>query len=121
METKSVIYFNTRDELVRVDLRHVVFFKSDKNYTEIYFINGQSVIVSYPIGSVAEMLSNEQIREKAGAFIRLGRSVIINPKYLFKINTLKQELILGEMSQKQMYKLQLPKETLRKFKEMYRR
>ena len=32
----SILYFNTRDEMIRVDLRKVLYFKSDKNYTDVY-------------------------------------------------------------------------------------
>ena len=32
-----VLYFNTRDEMVRVDLRKVGYFRADRNYTDVYF------------------------------------------------------------------------------------
>ena len=39
----SIFYFHTRDEMVRVDLRKVLYFKADRNYTDVYFLNGHHV------------------------------------------------------------------------------
>ena len=36
----EILLFNTRDELLRVSLKHVVYFEADGNYTHIHFTNG---------------------------------------------------------------------------------
>ena len=36
----SMLYFYTRDEMLRVDLRRVGYFQADRNYTDVYFLNG---------------------------------------------------------------------------------
>ena len=35
---KTIVYFNTRDEMVKINLHNVVYFQADRNYTDIYFI-----------------------------------------------------------------------------------
>ena len=37
-----------RDELIWVDLRRVLYFQSDRNYTDVHFVNG--VHVTLPTG-----------------------------------------------------------------------
>ena len=48
----GILYFNTRDELIRVDLKTVGYFKADRNYTDVYFINGYRVTLPINMASL---------------------------------------------------------------------
>ena len=67
-----MLLFNTRDELVRVSLRHVIYFEADGNYTQIFFKNGQKVTILYSLAKL-EALLDETLRGKKQPFIRIGK------------------------------------------------
>ena len=115
----SILYFNTRDEMIRVDLRKVLYFKSDKNYTDVYFLNGQHVTLPTSMLDIEKMLNDDRMRGKTIPFVRLGRSLIVNLTFILQINVLKQELCLSDMKTSGVYKVSVPKEVLKRLKELY--
>ena len=122
MENKKdiyVLYFNTRDELLRVDLRKVLYFQSERNYTDVYFVNGVHVTLPTGLMAIEQMLDDDKIRGRVIPFVRLGRSLIVNLSYIIRINVAKQELLLSDMHTSGVYKVSVAKEALRKLKDMY--
>lgn len=115
----NILYFNTRDEMLRVDLRKVLYFKADRNYTDVYFVNGVHVTLPTGLMSIEQMLENDKLRGRTMPFVRLGRSLIVNISYILHINVLKQELTLSDMSMPGCQRIMVAKEALRKLKELY--
>ena len=115
----NILYFNTRDEMLRVDLRKVLYFKADRNYTDVYFVNGVSVTLPTGLMSIEQMLENDKLRGRTMPFVRLGRSLIVNISYILHINVLKQELTLSDMTMPGCQRITVAKEALRKLKELY--
>lgn len=114
-----MLYFNTRDELVRVDLRRVGYFMADRNYTDVFFLNGYHVTLPIGMASLETMLETVQSKGGTPSFVRIGRSVIVNLSSIVHINVLKQELTLSDMRVPGVLKVNAPKEALRKLKELY--
>lgn len=117
---KTIVYFNTRDEMVKINLHNVVYFQADRNYTDIYFINGAHITLTTGLVNIEKMLDEPKLNGLLPAFIRLGRSFIVNPIYIFHINVLKQELVLSDTVQTHMYRLQVSRDALKKLKELYK-
>lgn len=115
----SVLYFNTRDELIRVDLRKVGFFKADRNYTDVYFPNNHRVTLPTNLMSIEKMLDDDRMRGRTIPFVRIGRSVIVNLSHIIHINVPKQELVLSDMTSPCILKVEVNKEALRKLKDLY--
>ena len=115
----NILYFNTRDEMLRVDLRKVLYFKADRNYTDVYFVNGVHVTLPTGLMSIEQMLENDKLRGRTMPFVRLGRSLIVNISYILHINVLKQELTLSDMTMPGCQRIMVAKEALRKLKELY--
>ena len=115
----NILYFNTRDEMLRVDLRKVLYFKADRNYTDVYFVNGVHVTLPTGLMSIEQMLENDKLRGRTMPFVRLGRSLIVNISYILHITVLKQELTLSDMSMPGCQRITVAKEALRKLKELY--
>ena len=92
---KRIIYFNSRDELLRVDLSSVVYFEADANYTRFVSVNGMTSMVYTNLGKMEELLSL-RFKDAPGSFARIGKRFIINLRYVYGINTLKQELTLSD-------------------------
>lgn len=94
---RVTIYFNSRDELLRVDLSSIVYFEADGNYTRMVSTNGLSSMVCMNLGKMEELLALK-FKDTPGAFVRVGKRFIINLRYVYGINTLKQELILSDQN-----------------------
>lgn len=108
------IYFNTRDELISVDLDLLAVVKADGNYSQAVYINKREITLTFPIMKVEEaLLAHNGERYK---FLRLGRSIIVNHKYLSKIDMAKQLLILSDGCKCDL-RMYVPKKTLRLYKE----
>lgn len=114
-----VLYFNTRDELLRVDLRRVAYFKADRNYTDVYFINGFHVTLPTSLMAIEQMLDDDRMKGRTIPFVRLGRSLIINISLILHINIPKQEIVLSDMKSPVVLRVPASKEALRNLKEMY--
>lgn len=112
------VYFNTRDEFVRVDLRRVMFFEADKNYVHITFQNGNKATILISLTNVANVLSS-YIKEHNLQFVRIGKSHIVNLAFLFQINVLKQQLVLSDNHSPNTYTLNISKVSLRALKDLY--
>lgn len=113
------VYFNTRDEMCRVDMRQVMYFKADRNYTEVFFRNGTSLLLGVNILSVEKILDRPLFKGKIPVFIRIGRSYIVALKYIQHINLANQQLTLADAILPTAIHLSVPKEALKKLKEFY--
>lgn len=91
----NYIVFNSRDELMKVNLDRVVYFEADGNYTKIYIANGLSGMVLTSLGKIEELLAT-RFKDERGRFARIGKRFVINLAYIFRINVLKQELTLSD-------------------------
>lgn len=114
-----ILYFNTRDELIRVDLRNVGYFKADRNYTDVYFLNGYHVTLPTSLVAIEKMLDDDRMKGRTMPFVRIGRSVIVNLRHIVHINVLKQELVICDMRTTCVLKVEVQKEALRKLKELF--
>lgn len=114
-----ILYFNTRDELIRVDLRNVGYFKADRNYTDVYFLNGYHVTLPTSLVTIEKMLDDDRMKGRTMPFVRIGRSVIVNLRHIVHINVLKQELVICDMRTTCVLKVEVQKEALKKLKELY--
>lgn len=112
------LLFNTRDELIKVNLKHVVFFEADDNYTHVYFSNGIKASLLCTLSNM-EQLIDEKLKRQVQPFIRIGRRYIVNSSCIFQINTLKKKLLLTSFNSPQLYTLSVSKEALKKLKDLY--
>lgn len=114
----NVLYFSSRDELIRVDLEHVVYFEADDNYVHINFSNGAKVVLLHTLTGV-EQLIDEKMTARAHPFVRIGKRYIINTSCILQINTLKRKLTLTCFDTPRLYTLSVSKEALKNLKELY--
>jgi len=117
MGTQSkYIFFNSRDELFRVDLSSIVYFEACGNYTQFVSVNGLTDMVCINLGKMEEFLA---LRAKGtpGQFVRIGKRYILNLGFVYCINTLKQELTLSDQRSFQ-YTLSISKLALKALKDL---
>lgn len=114
---KQLIFFNSRDNLLRLDVGRIAYFEADGNYTTIVTKNKLKVQVGVSLSSMEKALS-EQLKEKASVFMRIGKRFIINREYVFNIDCAHQRLVLTDM-ETFVYSLSISKDALKKMKELF--
>ena len=65
-----------------------------------------------------ERIIEQQLKNSAKMFIRVGRGLLINSNFIYVININKQELILANTSSSVKYTLHVSKEALRGLKSL---
>ena len=97
MAITTPIIFNTRDELIKVDIDKMIYAMAEDNYVHLFFRNGQSVMVTTTLQSLEQLILSVIAKNKKGVYTRIGRKYIVNNSYIMQINTLKQQLELSDM------------------------
>ena len=82
-------------EFLRVPADHLVFISADGNYSNVVTRDGKSALVSFQLGQVEDLIA-DQLGDNGGQFIRLGRGLIINMLFVYRIDVATQELILSD-------------------------
>ena len=113
---KTYIFFNSRDELQRIDVSKIVYFEADGNYTDIIMVNKLRASVCMNLGEMEKAVA-AQIGDAAKIFMRIGKRFIINMQYVYSINVLKQQLVLSDYDHFA-FQVSISKEALRKMKEL---
>ena len=99
MQTNPIqlVYFHSRDILIRLSTDKIVFFESDGNYTYIVAANKQKFCITMNLSSTEKALS-KQLSDNAKQFMRIGRRFIVNMKFINLIDIPKQRLLLSDSS-----------------------
>ena len=113
---QSFIYFNSRDELQRIEVSKIVYLEADGNYTDIVMVNKLRASILMNLGEMEKALA-AQLGVEAQMFMRIGKRFIINLRYVYSINVLKQQLILSDYDHFA-FQVSISKEALKKMKEL---
>ena len=116
MAITTPIIFNTRDELIKVDIDKMIYAMAEDNYVHLFFRNGQSVMVTTTLQSLEQLILSVIAKNKKGVYTRIGRKYIVNNSYIMQINTLKQLLVLSDMDVIKPITLNISKEALKVLK-----
>ena len=100
--------------LVRVLDTGIVYISS---YTTMKLINGEEYTFSFNL-SAFEKIIEQQLKDHASIFIRVGRSLVINSNFIYVININKQELILADTKTSAKFILHVSKEALKVLKSL---
>ena len=106
------ILFNSRDELLRMDIGKIVYFEADGNYTHIVSVNKLKAIIAASLSKTEEALT-AQLGPEAAQFMRVGKRFIVN----YSINVAKQYLLLSDQEHFA-YQLPVSKDALKRMKEL---
>lgn len=113
---KVYIFFNSRDELQRIDVSKIVYFEADGNYTDIVMVNKLHASICMNLGEMERVIA-AQIGDDAKIFMRIGKRFIINMRYVYSINVLKQQLVLSDYDHFA-FQVTISKDALKKMKEL---
>ena len=103
------------NELVRIKPERVVYVESDGNYSTMVLHDKTEQVFTMNLAHFQQMIE-EQLGKEAMTFIRIGKQLIVNRAYIFKINPNKQQLIMSDMDVNIAFDLQASKEALKQLK-----
>ena len=89
------LFFNSRDEALRVNIDNIVYFEGDGGCTYIVSANKLRSCVGMNLRTMEATLA-QQLGENSRMFLRIGKRFIINIKYIYQIKVIKQQLILSD-------------------------
>lgn len=116
--SETILYFNTRDELIKVKLERVAYCEADSNYCHVIFINGAKATILTSLINIENLLE-ERFKDNSSMFIRIGKRYIVNRQYIFQINIPRQKLVLSDFSIPGVLEISISKEALKNLKQLY--
>ena len=114
MGSKVLIISNT-NELVRVKPERVVYVESDGNYSTMVLHDRTEHLFTMNLAHCQQLIE-QQLGKEAETFIRIGKQLIVNRAYIFKINVNSKQLIMADMALNKAFTLQASKEALKQLK-----
>jgi len=109
------LMIKTRDEVLRINLKHIFYFEADRNYTKLLLVQGIQFTFAVNLGKIEELLMT-QLSDPTAHLIRVGKSHIVNRDYILQINIPKQKMLLLADEGKPR-EIIVPKEPLRALKD----
>ena len=110
------IYFNSRDELIRLPINSIVYFESDGNYTNVVTINKLRSTIGMNLGDMEKALAS-QLGPGSTIFIRIGKRDLVDRNFIYKFNIQKQMLVLSDLMHFA-FQLSISKEALKNMKQL---
>lgn len=108
------VYFNSRDELIKLRIERIVYFEGDGNYTQVTTANNLRALVGMNLSDMERALA-QQLGSEASLFVRVGKRHIVNKRYIYKISLPKQTLTLTDFA-RFAFTLPVSHEALRRLK-----
>jgi len=113
--SNKVLVISNANELVRIKPERIVYVVSDSNYSTMVLHDKTEQVFTMNLAHFQQMIE-EQLGKEAMTFIRIGKQLIVNRAYIFKINPNKQQLIMSDMDVNIAFDLQASKEALKQLK-----
>lgn len=104
------------NELIRIATESLVYISSEGNYSDIFTCDGEKRTVTMQLGIIEELI--HQKLQNHEVFARIGKSLIVNLKFVSYINPAKKQLSLSDCHTFK-FNLEASKEALKKLKDYY--
>ena len=106
---------STSTELVRVATDEIVYVRADGNYSDLVLTNGKSRKMTFQLHFFDEVFQQLQ----NNMFTRVGRSLIVNKRYIHVINLTEQILIFsGQQIKGDIKPVNVSRDALKQLKEL---
>ena len=106
---------STTTELVRVATDEIVYVRADGNYSDLVLTNGKSRKMTFQLHFFDEVFQ----RLHDNLFVRVGRSLIVNKRYIYVINLTEQTLAFsGQQIRGDIRPVSVSREALKQLKEL---
>ncbi len=106
---------SSSNELVRVATDEIVYVRADGNYSDLVLTSGKSHKMTFQLHYFDETF--QLLRHNM--FVRVGRSLIVNKRYIYVINLTDHLLMFaGQQITGDIKPLQVSRDSLKQLKEM---
>ena len=106
---------STSTELVRVATSEIVYVLADGNYSDIMLTNGKARKMTFQLNFFDKAFS----QLKKNTFVRVGRSLIVNKRYIHVLNLTDQMLqFSGQQISGELRPIRVSREALKQLKEL---
>lgn len=106
---------STSTELVRVATDEIVYVRADGNYSDLMFTSGKVRKMTFQLHYFDEVF--QQLHNNM--FVRVGRSMIVNKRYIHVINLTEQMLLFaGQSIKADIAPVRLSRDALKQLKEL---
>ena len=106
---------STSTELVRVATDEIVYVRADGNYSDLVLTNGKSRKMTFQLHFFDEVFQQLQ----NNMFARVGRSLIVNKRYIYVINLTEQTLAFsGQQIKGDIKPVNVSRDALKQLKEL---
>lgn len=93
---KTHLTISTANEIVRIMPDSIVCITSDGNYSNLIQTDNVIRMVTCQLGQIENMIHEQRIETESSRFIRIGKSLIVNSRYIYFISVTKQKLVLSD-------------------------
>ena len=105
----------TSTEMVRVRTDEIVYVKADGNYSDLMLVNGQCRKMTFQLHQIEDVF--KQLHNNM--FVRVGRSLIVNKRFVFVIKLTEQKLIFtGKSLSTQINSVKVSREALKQLMDL---
>lgn len=105
---------STSTELVRVATDEIVYVRADGNYSDLMLTSGKTRKMTFQIHFFDEIF--QLLRRNM--FVRVGRSLIVNKRYIHVVNLTDQMLLFaGQQIKSEIAPVRVSREALKQLKE----
>ena len=105
------------NELFRIAADSLVCVISDGNYSDIRTRDGDTRTVTVQLGIIEELI-HRQFKSNENECVRIGKSLIVNLRFVYLINPTKKQIILSD-NHTFKFSLEASKEALRQLKDYF--
>ena len=112
------VYINLRDELIVLETDEIAYVKANSNYSEVHFMKGGKKILAIVLSKMEALIAAAYSDASDSPFARVGRSLLINQKYLVHIDMIRKTLQLDDYNG-HTYCLSVSKTPLKEYKNRF--
>ncbi|MBQ7488908.1 MAG: LytTR family transcriptional regulator [Bacteroidales bacterium] len=83
-------------EVLRFSVGSIVYVSAAGDYSHIHTMDGNDHTVTLQMGAIEKMMEQQLQNAEEGELIRVGKSLIVNMRYVFKVNPTRKQIVLTD-------------------------
>ena len=83
--------------MTRIPMDKLMFMTAEGNWSKVYNQDGHSILVGKQLGQLEQDLL-DQLGDQRTPFVRIGRSLIVNKDYIYRIDTTEQTIVISNFA-----------------------
>ena len=93
--SSKIVFRLTERDIVCIPVDSLVYIEADGNYSKLYTLDNRVILITTQLGTLLKDLAY-QLQKTNNLIIRVGRSHIINMKYVHRVDITRGKLTLSD-------------------------